>query len=153
MTERSAAHATFVIERQLAATPARAFAAWADPTLKEAWFTGAKTHSPDYALDFRVGGHEVTRGGPPGGAVYASAAGYQDIVADQRIVYAYAMDMDGQRISASVTTVEFQAVDGGTRLVLTEQGVYLDGLDQPDVRERGIAFQLDALGAALAESD
>lgn len=151
MTERSAVHATFVIERQLAATPARAFAAWADPVLKEAWFTGSKTHSPDYALDFRVGGHEVTRGGPPGGAVYAYEAVYQDIVGGERIVYAYVMDMDGQRISASVTTVEFKAAGAGTRLVLTEQGVYLDGLDRPDVRERGIAFQLDALGAALAE--
>ena len=31
MTERSVTHATFVIERTYDATPARVFAAWADP--------------------------------------------------------------------------------------------------------------------------
>jgi len=33
--------------------------------------------------------------------------------------------------------------------VLTEQGVYLDGGDRREIRERGVAAQLDALGAAL----
>ena len=91
MTERSAVPATFVIERTYAATPARAFAAWADPAVKEAWFTGSKTHSPAYALDFRVGGREVTRGGPPGGAVYSYEATYQDIV-EQRALDGKAAD-------------------------------------------------------------
>ena len=150
MTERSVTHATFVVERRYPTTPARAFAAWADPRAKAVWFTGQA--DPDHAMDFRVGGREITRGGPPGGAVYSYEATYQDIVPDQRIVYAYAMDMDGRRISASVTTVEFKAEGDGVRLVLTEQGVYLDGLDQPEARERGIGFQLDALGGMLTAS-
>ena len=39
--------------------------------------------------------------------------------------------------------------DGGTRLVLTEQGAYLDGQEQPAWREHGTADQLDALDAQL----
>lgn len=149
MSERSAVHATFVIERRLPATPAKAFAAWSERKAKAAWFTGQADPGDDYALDFRVGGHETTRGGPPGGAVYSYDATYQDIVPAERIVYAYVMDKDGRRISASVTTVEFKPDGASTRLVLTEQGVFLDGLDQPSVREGGIAAQLDALGALL----
>jgi uncharacterized protein YndB with AHSA1/START domain len=39
--------------------------------------------------------------------------------------------------------------DGGTRLVLTEQGAYLDGQEQPAWREHGTADQLEALAAQL----
>jgi uncharacterized protein YndB with AHSA1/START domain len=151
MTERSVTHATFCIERVYDAQPARVFAAWADPKAKAAWFTGQA--SPDYSLDFRVGGREVTRGGSPGGAVYGYEATYQDIVTDQRIVYAYVMDKDGARISASVTTVEFEPAGGGTRVRLTEQGVYLDGGDKPEIRQGGIEAQFDALGAALSRAN
>jgi hypothetical protein len=37
----------------------------------------------------------------------------------------------------------------GTRLVLTEQGVYLDGLEDPGWREQGTGQQLDALATEL----
>jgi uncharacterized protein YndB with AHSA1/START domain len=37
----------------------------------------------------------------------------------------------------------------GIRLVLTEQGAYLDGFDDTGERERGTAELLDALGAEL----
>jgi uncharacterized protein YndB with AHSA1/START domain len=40
MTNRSVTHATFVIERTYEATPARVFAAWADPKAKARWFVG-----------------------------------------------------------------------------------------------------------------
>jgi hypothetical protein len=39
--------------------------------------------------------------------------------------------------------------DGGTRLVLTEQGAYLDGHEQPAWREQGTSDQLEALAAQL----
>ena len=39
--------------------------------------------------------------------------------------------------------------DGGTRLVLTEQGAYLDGREQPAWREHGTADQLEALDGQL----
>ena len=39
--------------------------------------------------------------------------------------------------------------DGGTRLVLTEQGAFLDGREQPAWREHGTADQLEALAQEL----
>jgi uncharacterized protein YndB with AHSA1/START domain len=103
-------------------------------------------------LEFRVGGREAIAGGPEGGAHYEYEAVYHDIVPGERIVYANSMDADGVRVSVSVTSVEFHRDGAGTRLVLTEHGVYLDGGDQPDGRERGIAGQLDALSKALIEA-
>jgi uncharacterized protein YndB with AHSA1/START domain len=151
VTSRSVTHNTFVLTREYPATPARVFAAFADPAAKAKWF-GAPTEAgqPELELDFRVGGREINRGGPPQGPIYTFEAVYQDIVADERIVTTYFMLMGDQRISVSLATVELQASDGGTRLVYTEQGAYLDGYDTPDAREHGTRELLDALGVALS---
>ena len=98
-----------------------------------------------------MGGRELSRGGPEGGPVHTYEAHYQDIVADQRIVYSYSMHMDQTLISVSVATVELRGEGAGTRLVLTEQGAYLDGHDTSTERQHGTGELLDALGAALRQ--
>jgi uncharacterized protein YndB with AHSA1/START domain len=73
MTERSVTHATFVVERTYDASPARVFAAWAEPAAKARWFAGPDEWGPgEHELDFRVGGWEISRGGPQGGPVHPS---------------------------------------------------------------------------------
>jgi uncharacterized protein YndB with AHSA1/START domain len=146
MTERSVDHATFVIERHYPAAPERVFAAWADPATKERWFGGPKSH---FALDFRVGGREEHRGVGPDGRPYTLVGTYHDIVEPERIVLAYEMFVEGTRISVSLTTVTLSPDGDGTRLVLTEQGVHLDGHEQPGEREHGVGKLLDALAEEL----
>jgi uncharacterized protein YndB with AHSA1/START domain len=150
MSERSTTHATFTIERAYDATPARVFAAWANPEAKRRWFAGPEEwETSAYELDFRVGGRERAAGGPPGGPVHSYDGRYQDIVPNERIIVAYDMHMDETRISVSLATVEFKPAGNGTRLTFTEQGVFLDGHDDPAERERGTRELLDALDAEL----
>jgi len=150
MTKRSVTHATFVIERIYDASPARVFAAWADPAAKVRWFNGPEDwEAAGYALDFRVGGREHASGGPKGGPVHTYDAHYQDIVPNERIICAYEMHLDETRISVSLATVEFKPAGAGTRLIFTEQGAYLDGFDDPSLREQGTRDLLDALAAEL----
>jgi uncharacterized protein YndB with AHSA1/START domain len=150
MTERSVTHATFVIERTYAASPARVFAAFADPAIKKRWFADPDQAAPDeHELDFRVGGREISRGGPPDGPTYAFDARYQDIVPDQRIVSTYEMQMGNTRISVSLATVELKPEGAGTRLTYTEQGAFLDGYDTPAQREQGTRELLESLDAEL----
>jgi uncharacterized protein YndB with AHSA1/START domain len=150
MTDRTVTHTTFVIERAYPVTPPVVFAAFADPELKERWFTMPPDWvDTDHTLDFRVGGREVNRGGPTEGPVHLFDARYQDIVENERIVYAYDLYLDGRRISVSLATIELAAAGAGTRMTFTEQGAFLDGLEDPVERELGTNLLVDALGTAL----
>lgn len=62
---------------------------------------------------------------------------YHDIVPDNRMIFGYTMTIGENRISASLATVELKPDSKGTRLVFTEQGAFLDGLDQVADRKQG----------------
>jgi len=104
----------------------------------------------EYELDFREGGYETTSGGAHGEPIHAYRARYWDIVPNERIVYAYEMHEGDARLSVSLTTVELAPAGDGTRLVLTEQGVFFDGIEDPSLREHGTGGLLDQLGETLA---
>ncbi|MFC0506791.1 SRPBCC domain-containing protein [Micromonospora costi] len=145
MTTSETIHSTFTLERHYAAPPAAVFAAWADPAVKARWFAGG---GGEHELDFRVGGRERVLGRHDG-KVLTFEARYQDIVQGERIVSSSTLSSDDTLSTVSITTVEFVPDGDGTRLVLTEQGTYLDGHEQPAWREQGTASQLDALTAEL----
>ncbi|VVE52669.1 polyketide cyclase [Pandoraea iniqua] len=150
-SHRSVVHATFRIERQYAATPARVFRALTEREAKDRWFTGGAGFTQlERSMDVRPGGREHSKGRWAGGMVSTFDAQYFDVVPDTRLVYAYEMHLDTRKISASLATIELRAHDGGTQLVMTEQGAFLDGYDDAGSRERGTHFLLDALGASLA---
>jgi uncharacterized protein YndB with AHSA1/START domain len=144
MTEHSVKHSTFTLERSYAAPPAAVFAAWSDPGTKAKWFAADDGR---YTLDFRVGGTEAVHGGD--GADLVARSEYHDIVPDERIVYTTALFTGEVLSTVSLTTVRFTPDGTGTRLVLTEQGTFLDDQEQPASREQGTGDWLDALGRSL----
>ncbi len=153
-----AVHRTFSVERTYAASPARVFAAFADPTTKRRWFAeGPGFEVDDFTLDFRVGGFERTRFRATGGAPGRNDTLFLDIVPDERIVFAYSLSLSlsagDVRASAALTTVELAAAGGGTRLLLTEQVAFLDGVDGAASRRQGWGALLDRLGEAITRVD
>jgi uncharacterized protein YndB with AHSA1/START domain len=150
MNATSTQHDTFVIERRLSSSRARVFAAFADQKKKARWFGCVEGWEvAEHTLDFRVGGREVWRGGPPGATPHRNDTYYHDIVPDERIVWSYAMQLGARRISVSLSTLELSADGSGTRMRFTEQGVFLDGHDGIAERERGTKDLLDNLERAL----
>jgi uncharacterized protein YndB with AHSA1/START domain len=151
MTLSTVTHDTFVISRTYDSPVASVFRAWADPDRKARWFAGsADALGNGYELDFQVGGREVNRGGPPGGPAYTYSAQFRDIVKNRRIVSTSEMFADDSLLSVTVATVEFRDSGDTTELILTEQGVFLDGQETAAQREEGTRSLLDALAAWLA---
>jgi uncharacterized protein YndB with AHSA1/START domain len=152
MTKGSAQHDSFTIERRYPASPARVFASFADQSRKAKWFGCVDGWNvAEHTLDFRVGGREVWRGGPPDGAEHRNDSVYHDIVPGERIVWSYTMSMGEQRISVSLATVELRPDGKGTHLTFTEQGVFLDDYDGAADRQRGTIDLLANLERSLSE--
>jgi uncharacterized protein YndB with AHSA1/START domain len=160
MTEQPAVHSTFTIERTYPATPARVFAAFADPALKRRWLLDGKSFGQEsYSAEFRVGGFEKSRftftggspGAPPPGTQMGNDTVYLDIVPDRRIVFAYTMLVGDYRMSSSLATVELSpSGNGGTRLLFTEQAAFFERSDGPQLREAGWRDLLSKVEEALA---
>ena len=150
MSRRSTQHDTFTIERRYPAAPERVFRAFADLDTKKQWFGCVPGWEvAEHTLDFRVGGREVVRVGPRGGTEHRNDTVYHDIVPNERIVWSYTMRLGDRPISVSLSTVELHREGTGTRLLFTEQGVYLDGHDGTGERQHGTEALLKNLERAL----
>jgi uncharacterized protein YndB with AHSA1/START domain len=139
-------HSTFTLERHFPAPVARVFAAWATPAARKRWMAQGAEHSQD----FTVGGLETVQGHDGEGRPLTYTARYADIAPDERILTTSTMHTGDQLSTVSVTSVEFHPDGAGTRVVLTEHGMYLPGQEQPHWREQGTAQQLDTLAAEFA---
>ena len=143
-------HSSFTIERRYRCTAEQAFSAFSDPELKRRWFTPPDEWSEtEHELDFRVGGREVSVGRDPTGTFHRFRSRFHDIVENERIVYAYDLQLDDRLVSVSLATVELQPDKDRTRLALTEHGAFFDELEDPSLRENGTGAMLDALGKFL----
>jgi uncharacterized protein YndB with AHSA1/START domain len=151
---RTVTHATFVSERTYAASPARVYSAFSDPAIKSRWFHGpAEWGQAEQEMDFRVGGRERLKGKFNRGTVSDFNALYHDIVPRERIVYSYSMHVDEKKISVSLATIVLEPAKvggkAGTRLLLTEQGAFLDGYDDAGSREHGTKGLIEAMAKSL----
>jgi uncharacterized protein YndB with AHSA1/START domain len=142
----------FTIERRYRQSPEQTFQAFADPDLRRGWFGVPESWTEtEWSLDFRLGGGELNAGRDGRGNHHLFRSRFHDIVDGERIVFAYDMLLDGRLTSVSLTTIELRPADtGGTHLIFTEHGAFLDDLEDPAEREHGTGLLLDGLGAFLA---
>lgn len=140
-------HDIFTLERTFKAKASKVFDAFRKIELKSQWFVAPADYSiAERSLDFRVGGREVLRGSFPNGTKTSYDATYYDIVENQRIVYAYDLVINGQRFSVTLATIEFNEEGGVTKLLFTEQNVYINApADANASRIRGVSWHLDNL--------
>ncbi|MGA7242012.1 MAG: SRPBCC domain-containing protein [Terracidiphilus sp.] len=155
MSEPTAIHSTFVIERNYSQPPDRVFAAFAQPARKRRWYAEGDHEIQEFEMEFRVGGSErfryrFTEGHPIAGSEIANESTYQDITPENRIVTTTRMSLNGKPILIAVLTLEFVASATGTDLIFTNQGTYIDWPDGPGMLEQGWNVLFDRLQKALA---
>jgi uncharacterized protein YndB with AHSA1/START domain len=130
------------IERTLDAPVELVWQMWTRPDLFASWY-GPEGATVDVAeMDLRIGGRRLVRMqiDTPGGAHEMWFTGeHVDIVENRRLVYTESMaDADGNIVAPSTigmpadhpetttVTVELDAVDGGTTMVMTHAGIPSD---------------------------
>lgn len=153
-TARKLTHSTFDLTREYAAPVSKVFQAFADPETKAKWFNGPADvwRLIGSSMDFREGGREHSEGQfGDNGPTSRFDAEYHEILENARIVYSYEMRFNGAKLSVSLASIEFAPTDAGTRLTLTEQGVYFDDLDNTEQRKQGTQQLLDAIAPVVEE--
>lgn len=156
MKEQSIIHHTFTMERHYPAPPAKVFAAFSDPAKKRRWFGEGRMHDLErFELDFREGGTEnvgyrFREGTPFPGAQLTNNSVFQNIVPESRIMMASVMTLAGKCISTSLATFEFLEANGGTDLIFTHHGAFLEGSGGPEMREMGWEALFERLKEEIA---
>lgn len=150
MRERGVVHDSFTIERVYDAAAATVFHALTDQAAKSRWFARSDGGEVlERQMDVRPGGRERLKGRWANGVVTLFDAVYFDVIANKRLVYAYDMYMNERKLSVSLATIELLPEGAKTRIIVTEQGAFLDGYEDAGSRERGTGGLLDQLGASL----
>ncbi|MBA3581986.1 MAG: SRPBCC domain-containing protein [Gammaproteobacteria bacterium] len=150
MTHHNTQHDSFVIERHYHTTPDELFNTWASAEAKARWFAGPESWTVmKREFDFRVGGREYLSGEFSDGVISTFSCYYQEIIPSQRIIYSYDMHLNNKRISVSLVTVIFSAMNNETQLTYTEQAVFLDPLDNAQNRKRGTEALLNNLAILI----
>ena len=102
------------------------------------------------AFDFRVGGIEAKRWRIADAKEQTFTAHYLDIVAPNRIVYAFEMSFGGERVSVSLATVALRPADGQTQMTYTEQIAFFGDRRALDQRIAGTGGGFDRLMELIA---
>ncbi len=156
---RAAADASDIelrFERHFAASPRRVFQALTDPGELVRWWGPEGYSVPECELDVRPGGAWRTCMRSPEGTDHCVGGVYREVVPPARLVYTWAWESSGSEDSADSTpvetlvTIELEASDGGTDLVLTHRGFASD--EARDHHQGGWVSCFDCLAQFLEET-
>jgi uncharacterized protein YndB with AHSA1/START domain len=123
---------SLVIERTFDAPVALIWQMWTDPEHFKNWYGPDGVTIPVAKMDVRVGGTRLVgmEMQTPDGPVHMWFTGeYREVLQNQRLVYTESMSDQNGNVSSSEghaateVRVEFEAVDGRTRMVMTHRGV------------------------------
>jgi uncharacterized protein YndB with AHSA1/START domain len=110
-----------VLERTVAVSPERVWAAWTEPELLLQWFTPAPWKTVAVDLDLRPGGRCVTTMESPEGDQYPNAGCYLQVEPNRLLVFTSVMTEDFRPVAPSngagdlgfTARIEIEAAPGG----------------------------------------
>ena len=151
MTDIEANDTTLRLERMIAVPPETLFALWVDPAQLIKWWAPDGYQASVEALETMPGGRwRVGLHGPDGAGPSMSGV-YRIVEPPRRLAFSWAWDGEGgARGHQSEVTVNFEAVPGGTRLVLLPQA--FEGRSARDRHNNGWSAALGQLANVATEA-
>jgi uncharacterized protein YndB with AHSA1/START domain len=142
-------HATITLHHSYSAPLERVFSEFADPVARARWSAPSNDELLYDEADFQVGGKDVFHCGPKEDLKFRGETRYLDIVLNARIVSSETVAVDGRRLAAALTTLDFEPTKDGTLLTVTIQVVSFVGPDMIRSYESGNRSALKNLALHL----
>jgi uncharacterized protein YndB with AHSA1/START domain len=120
-------HTTITMEHAYPATVVRVFSEFADPATRAKWSAPRNDTLVYDKADFREGGGDVFRCGPPNDLRFRGETAYQVIVPGKCVISTETLSEGGQRLAVALNTMDFEATGAGAMLRVTIQLVSFVG--------------------------
>lgn len=147
-TPKVGADVTLRLERQIAASPEKVFAAWTTAEGLSRWFSPTTDHAVHvHELDVRPGGRYRIEMRHKGGASHSCYGTYREIEPPRRLVFTWYWE-DRPGMPETTVTVSIQAEGSGSRLTLLHER-FADA-EERDLHQKGWIGCLDRLPAGLS---
>ena len=143
-------HATITMERFFPAPIERVFSEFADPVARSRCSALSNDVLVYDEADFRQGGRDVFRCGPPNDLKFRGETTYHLIIPNKCVVSSETMDTDGRRLAVSLSTLDLEPTGAGVTLRLTVQIVSLVGSGMIEAFKSGNYGALENLARHLS---
>jgi uncharacterized protein YndB with AHSA1/START domain len=145
-------HATIQLERYYAAPIERVFSEFADPVARTKWSAPSNDTLIYDEANFREGGRDIFRCGPPNDLRFRGETTYQVIVPNKRVISTEMVVSDGKHLAVALNTLDFEETGEGTVLKVTVQMVSFVGPDMMEGYKSGNQSALEGLSRRLSDS-
>lgn len=127
------------------------FSKFADPVARARWSAPSEDVLIYDEADFRLGGRDVFRCGPKGDPKGRGETRYLFLIPNERVVSSETLEMDGQPLPVSLTTLDFEPIEDLTNLTVTVQIVSFVGPGMIHGYESGNKSALENLSQHLSD--
>ena len=143
-------HTTINLESFYPAPVAKVFSEFADPAARAKWSAPLEDTLVYDTVDFREGGRDVFRCGPPNDLRFRGETTYQAIVPNKCVISTETLVEGTKRLAVALNTLDFESTPGGTALKVTVQIVSFVGPGMIGGYESGNRSALEGLTRHLA---
>ena len=143
-------HATITIERTYSAPVERVFSEFADPQVRAKWSAPSNDALVYDESDFREGGRDVFRCGPPNNLKFRGVTIYHEIIPNRRVIWTETLSEGATRLAVALNSLEFEQSAEGANLKFTVQIISFVGRGMVEGYESGNRGALDGLSLHLA---
>jgi uncharacterized protein YndB with AHSA1/START domain len=145
-------HATINLERSYAASVERVFCEFADPVTRAKWSAPSNDALIYDEANFREGGRDLFRCGPPTDLRFRGETTYLVIVPNKCVVSTETVVSAGKRLAVALNTLDFEETNEGTMLKVTIQMVSFVGPGMVEGYKSGNQSALEGLSHHLSDS-
>jgi uncharacterized protein YndB with AHSA1/START domain len=138
-------HATINMQGFYTAPVERVFSEFADPVARARWSAPSNDALVYDAAEFREGGHDVFRCGPPNDLKFRGETTYQAIIPNKCVISTEILSEGGRRLVVALNTLNFETTGEGTTLKVTVQLVSFVGAGMVEGYESGNRSALEGL--------